>query len=47
MKIESNHDDVMIDLGAATNETRGIGSFGPDDVQTGQRYLGGGIQTDD
>ncbi len=47
MKIDVNLEDAVIDLGLVTTETRGIGNFGPDDVQTGQRYLGGGIQTDD
>lgn len=47
MKIDEYFDGDVIDLGAAAIETRGIGSVGPEDVQTGQRYLFGGIQADD
>lgn len=43
----TEYKDDVIDLGAITTETRGIGNLGPVDHETGERYLFGGIQTDD
>ncbi|WP_267894964.1 MULTISPECIES: hypothetical protein [Sphingopyxis] len=40
------HDDV-IDLGAAQDETNGALPVGIPDVQPGDRFIVGGISTDD
>lgn len=40
------HDDDLVELGAASVETHGAANIGPVDQQTGARYLFGGIEED-
>ena len=41
------HENGIVDLGDARIETRGSGGNGDIDLQTFQRYVAGGIETDD
>lgn len=41
------YENEIVDLGDARIETRGLGGQGEIDLATFQRYVEGGIQTDD
>lgn len=47
MRTLEHRDDDLVDLGAVKVETHGSAPMGREDVQTGEKFILGGIQSDD